>query len=62
VTGIPGTGTRAERIIAGDQLVDLNGQLIGVANHANRIIRVNTINGWDEAVFLGRSLRPFPSS
>lgn len=51
VTGFPGTGTRAERIITGDQLVDLNGQLIGVANHANRVIRVDAVHEWDEITF-----------
>jgi hypothetical protein len=51
VTGFPGTGTRAERIIVGDQLVDLNGQLIGIANQANRVIRLNAIHEWDAITF-----------
>ena len=51
MTGFPGTGTRAERIISGDQLVDLNGQLIGVANQANRVICINAMHEWDEIAF-----------
>jgi len=51
VPGFRGTGTRGERIVRGDQLVDLNGRLIGVANNANRVIRINTLSGWDEINF-----------
>ena len=48
VEGFRGTGMRGERIIRGDQLVDLNGRLIGVAPDANRIIRIDTLKGWEE--------------
>lgn len=51
VPGFRGTGTRGERIVRGDQLVDLNGRLIGVANIANRVIRINTLSGWDKIKF-----------
>ena len=51
VPGFRGTGIRAERIVRGDHLVDLNGRLIGVANNANRVIRINTLSGWDEINF-----------
>ena len=44
--GIRGTGTRGERILQGDQLVDLNGQLIGVASEHNKIIRLDSVEGW----------------
>jgi len=44
--GIRGTGTRGERILQGDQLVDLNGQFIGVASEHNKIIRLDSIEGW----------------
>lgn len=46
VTGLPGTGTRAERIVSGDQLVDLNGRLIGVARDSNHIIRITSPSEW----------------
>ena len=51
VKGFRGTGTRGERIIRGDQLIDLNGRLIGVANDANRVLRINSLSGWDKVVF-----------
>jgi len=51
VPGFRGTGTRGERIVRGDQLVDLNGRLIGVANVANRVIRIDTLSGWEEIKF-----------
>lgn len=46
--GFRGTSTRGERIIRGDQLVDLNGRLVGVAKDANQIIRIDTLSGWEE--------------
>jgi len=49
--GIRGTGTRGERILQGDQLVDLNGQLIGVASEHNKIIRLDNVEGWDVVSF-----------
>jgi hypothetical protein len=51
VTGFRGTGLRAERIVRGDQLVDLNGRLIGVANTANHIIRIESLEGWEDISF-----------
>ena len=51
VPGFRGTGMRGERIVPGDQLVDLNGQLIGVASNTNRIIRINTMSEWVEMAF-----------
>ncbi len=48
VKGIRGTGVHGERIIRGDQLVDLNGRLIGVAAEANRMIRIESIKGWEQ--------------
>lgn len=51
VTGFRGTGTHAERITPGDQLVDLNGRLIGVANDENVVIRVGTIKNWKSLKF-----------
>lgn len=49
--GIRGTGTRGERILQGDQLVDLNGQFIGVASEHNKIIRLDSVEGWDVVDF-----------
>jgi len=46
VRGFRGTGTRGERIVLGDQLIDLNGRLIGIANDADRILRINSLVGW----------------
>lgn len=51
VSGFRGTGTHGERILRGDQLVDLNGRLIGVANEDNKIIRVDTLSDWKERTF-----------
>ena len=51
VSGWRGTGARAEHIVLGDQLVDLNGRLIGVANETNRVIRINSLNDWAEIAF-----------
>lgn len=51
MAGFRGTGLRAERIARGDQLVDLNGRFIGVANTANHIIRFDTLDGWEEIAF-----------
>ena len=49
--GWRGTGQRAERIIRGDQLVDLNGRFIGIANDPDQIIRVDSLKGWEEIEF-----------
>ena len=49
--GIRGTGTRGERILQGDQLVDLNGQFIGVASEHNKIIRLDSVEGWTAVSF-----------
>jgi len=51
VPGFRGTGLHGERIVRGDQLVDLKGRLIGVANDANQVIRISTLSGWDEINF-----------
>lgn len=51
VSGFRGTGLHAERVVLGDQLVDLNGRLIGIANDADHIIRIDTLKGWSEQVF-----------
>ena len=50
-SGIRGTGTRGERILQGDQLVDLNGQFIGVASEHNKIIRLDSVEGWTTVNF-----------
>lgn len=52
VTGFRGTSMYGERIVPGDQLVDLNGQIIGVANSDNNIIRLDSLNGWTEQSFV----------
>ncbi|MCA9401104.1 MAG: hypothetical protein KC713_05720 [Candidatus Omnitrophica bacterium] len=49
--GIRGTGLHGERIVRGDQLLDLKGQLIGIANDANQIIRIDTLKEWDKITF-----------
>jgi hypothetical protein len=49
--GWRGTGQRAERIIRGDQLVDLNGRFIGIANDPDQIIRIDSLKGWEEITF-----------
>ena len=49
--GFRGTGVHGERILPGDQLVDLNGRFIGVSDRADHIIRIDTLNGWQEIVF-----------
>lgn len=46
--GFRGTGTRGERVLRGDQLVDLNARFIGIAKDADRIIRIETLKGWEE--------------
>ena len=51
LSGFRGTGTRAEHIVLGDQLVDLNGRLIGIANRADRIVRIHSLDGWTETTF-----------
>ena len=51
VKGIRGTGAHGERIVQGDQLVDLNGRLIGIANKANNIIQIDSLSDWEEVVF-----------
>jgi hypothetical protein len=51
VTGFRGTGMRGERIVPGDQLVDLNGRLIGVSSDSNRIFRIDSLDGWEERSF-----------
>ena len=48
VKGFRGTGRHGERIIRGDQLVDLNGQLIGIANETNTVTRISSIAGWQQ--------------
>jgi chemotaxis protein histidine kinase CheA len=48
LSGFRGTGTYGERIVRGDQLVDLDGRFIGVATDVNHIKRIDTINGWEE--------------
>jgi len=50
-TGWRGTGSFAERIVLGDQLLDLNGRLIGVANEADRVVRIGTVKDWVEITF-----------
>lgn len=51
VKGFRGTGTYGERIVRGDQLVDLNGKLIGVAADADQIIRINNLTEWTRIEF-----------
>jgi len=51
VTGFRGTGMRAERIVRGDQLVDLNGRFIGIAKDADHIVQIDSLNGWEERAF-----------
>lgn len=50
VKGWRGTGKRAERILQGDQLVDLNARLIGIAKDADHILRIDTLKGWEKLV------------
>lgn len=49
--GFRGTGKRAERILLGDQLVDLNARFIGIAKDADQIIRIETLKGWQKKAF-----------
>jgi hypothetical protein len=46
VSGFRGTGIHGEKIIPGDQLVDLTGRFIGVAHDDNDIIRIDSLSGW----------------
>lgn len=48
IKGWRGTGKRAERVMQGDQLVDLNARFIGIAKDADHIVRINTLKGWEE--------------
>lgn len=51
VSGFRGTGTRAERVVRGDQLVDLNGRLIGIASETDYVVRLTNLNGWEKFSF-----------
>lgn len=51
IKGFRGTGKRAERILQGDQLVDLNGRLIGIASDVDRVVRFDSLKGWNEKKF-----------
>jgi len=44
--GFRGTGDFAEHITKGDQVVDLEGNLIDVAYEANVVRRIDALNGW----------------
>ncbi len=44
--GFRGTGNYAEYIVKGDQIVDLEGNFLGLAYKKNTILRINDLNGW----------------
>ncbi len=46
--GFRGTGDYAEYIIKGDQVVDLDGNFIGLAYKKNSILRINKLDGWQK--------------
>ncbi len=51
--GFRGTGDYAEYIVEGDQVVDLEGNFIGLAYKKNSVICIDNVDGWQE-VFPGR--------
>ena len=46
--GFRGTGNYAEYIVKGDQIVDLEGNFIGLAYKKNKILRIDNLKGWHE--------------
>jgi hypothetical protein len=46
VAGLRGTGDFGEQILKGDQIVDLEGNFIGVARTANDIVIIPSLEGW----------------
>ncbi len=44
--GFRGTGSHGERIVRGDQVVDLSGRFLGIANANEQISRINTLENW----------------
>jgi hypothetical protein len=46
--GFRGTGNYAEYIVEGDQIVDLEGNFFGFAYKKNKILRIDSLEGWHE--------------
>ncbi len=44
--GFRGTGNYAEYIVKGDQIVDLEGNFFGFAYKKNKILRIDSLEGW----------------
>ena len=48
VRGMRGTGEYAEYLLTGDQIVDLEGNLIGLVYKDNTVIPIRSLQGWHE--------------